>query len=354
MEQGGRSLRYLVRAAIFVAMLALAGAVFAPSLIPLFRANPPLNGIILVLLVVGLVDVFRHFYALVQEDRYLDKVENYLSYTEQGMEPPERANEAILYGDNRGITEFMRTLHQVVTRGYHHATLPYLLDSLGERGETRRSLPRYLSGTLIVLGLLGTFWGLLQTVQGVQGIIGTLSAEEYDNVAGFVSALRERMAEPIAGMALAFSTSLFGLGSSLILGFTETQLARAVAHGQTRVEEIIVTELLPFWREQQRPGDLDLEAEDRPAYQAALLEGISHRLDGVVEQMDRLVSRQPDPEGINRSLDRAGESLRQELHGMGTRLDQLEDQRNRALRETIDRLARVMARGREGGGNASG
>ncbi|HKJ87038.1 MAG TPA: hypothetical protein VKA48_00770, partial [Gammaproteobacteria bacterium] len=343
------SLRYLVRAGVFVAVLVAAGVLFASSLMPLFKANPPLNGIILVLLAVGLVDVFRHFYALVQEDRYLDRVENYLSYTEQGMEPPERANEAILYSDNRSLTEFMRILHQVVSRGYHHATLPYLLDSLGERGESRRSLSRYLAGTLIVLGLIGTFWGLLQTVQGVQGILGTLSAEDYGNVAAFVSALRERMSDPINGMALAFSTSLFGLGSSLILGFTETQLAQAVAHGQTRVEEIIVTDLLPFWREQQRPKDLELQAEDRPAYQAALLEGISARLDGVVDQMDRLVSRQPDPEGLNRTLDRAGESLRQELHGLGSRLDQLEDQRNRALRETIDRLARVMARGRDGG-----
>ncbi|SCY24415.1 hypothetical protein [Thiohalorhabdus denitrificans] len=353
MEQGGRSVRYLVRAVLFVAVVVLAAGLFASSLIPLFEANPPLNGIILLLLVVGLADVFRHFYELVQEDRYLDRVENYLSYAEQGMEPPERANEAILYGDNRSITEFMRTLHQVVTRGYHHATLPYLLDSLGERAESRRSLPRYLAGTLIVLGLLGTFWGLLQTVQGVQGIIGTLSAEEYDNVAAFVGALRERMADPIAGMALAFSTSLFGLGSSLVLGFTETQLARAVAHGQTRVEEIIVTDLLPFWREQQRPRDLDMEAEDRPAYQAALLEGIGHRLDAVTEQMDRLIARQPDPEGLNRTLDRSGETLRQELHALGNRLDQLEDQRNRNLREAIDRLARVMGRQPGDGGNAS-
>ncbi len=322
---------------------------FYPSLLPLFQANPPLNGIILVLLGVGLLDVLWQQVQLVREDRYLDRVRSYLDYVDQGMEPPERANEVILYGEKRSLTEFMRTLHQVVIRGHHHATLPYLLDSLGERGESRRTLPRYLAGTLIVLGLLGTFWGLLQTVQGVQGIVDTLSGEEYADVATFVTALRDRMAAPIDGMALAFSTSLFGLGASLVLGFTETQLGRAVAHGQTRVEETIVTGLLPFWRAQRRPPDLDLEAEDRPAYTAALLEGISQRLDAVGEQMDRLITRQPDPGALASTLDRAGEELRHELRDLGGRLDQLEDQRNRSLRESIERLARVMARDREAG-----
>ena len=349
MEYGGRSARYLLRTLVFLAVLAAAGVYFYPSLAPIFRANPPLNGIILLLLVVGLADVVWHLAELVREDRYLDRVRSYLTYVDQGMEPPERANEVILYESRGSLTDLMRTLHKVVTRGHHHATLPYLLDTLGERGESRRTLSRYLAGTLIVLGLLGTFWGLLQTVQGVQGIIDTLSAQEYADVAGFVTALRERMAAPIDGMALAFSTSLFGLGASLVLGFTETQLGRAVAHGQSRVEETIVTGLLPFWRAQRRPADLDLEAEDRPAYTAALLEGISQRLDAVGEQMDRFISRQPDPDALTSSLDRAGEELRHELRELGARLDQLEDQRNRSLRESIERLARVVARDREAG-----
>jgi len=344
MEQGGRSLRYLVRTGVFLGVLLAAALYFTGSLAPLFRANPPLNGIILALLAVGLGDVLFQLGRLVAEDRYLDRVRNYLAFAEQGMEPPERANEAILYEQDRALAEFLRTLHQVVTRGHHQATLPYLLDSLAERGESRRTLPRYLAGTLIVLGLLGTFWGLLQTVQGVRGIIETLSAQEYGDVAAFVTALRSRMAVPIEGMALAFSTSLFGLGASLVLGFAETQLGRAVAHGQTRVEEIIVTGLLPFWRAQARPEGLDLEAAERPAYTAALLEGISQRLDEVSEEMRRLVARQPDPEAVARAVERNGDTLRQEVQELSDRMDRHDEERSRSLREAVDRLSRVLAR----------
>ncbi len=349
MNNSGQSIRYLLRTVVFLLVLLAGAVVFYSDLARIFLANPPLNGIIVGLLVVGLVDVLWQLIQLAREDRYLDRVHNYLAYVDQNMEPPERANEVILYEDRRPLTEFMRTLHQVVIRGHHHATLPYLLDSLGERGESRRTLPRYLAGTLIVLGLLGTFWGLLQTVQGIEGIIGTLSGDQHANVAAFVSALREQMAGPISGMALAFSTSLFGLGASLILGFTETQLGRAVAHGQTRIEETIVTGLLPFWRAQRRPENLDLEAEDRPAYTAALLEGISQRLDSLTEQMDRLLSRQPEPDTVSRSMDKVSEELRHELQELGHRLDHLEEQRNRSMRDSLDRLARVLARDKDGG-----
>ena len=352
MEQGGRSVRYLVRTGVFLAVLLVATGVYWEALLPLFRANPPLNGIILALLAVGLGDVLWQLGRLVAEDRYLDRVHSYLAYAEQGMEAPEQANEAILYGESRGLSEFLRTLHQVVTRGHHQATLPYLLDSVAERGESRRTLPRYLAGTLIVLGLLGTFWGLLQTVQGVRGIIDTLSAREYGDVAAFVTALRSRMAVPIDGMALAFSTSLFGLAASLVLGFAETQLGRAVAHGQTRLEQVIVTGLLPFWRDQARPEGLDLEAADRPAYTAALLEGISQRLDGVSEEMARLVARQPDPEALTRAVERNGDALRQEVQELSARLDRHDAERSRGLREAVDRLARVLARSPGGGDGA--
>jgi hypothetical protein len=346
MAQGGRSLRYLIRILVFLAILGAGAAVFGEPLARLFRANPPLNGVIVLLLAVGLADVVWQLIRLVREDRYLDRVASFLDGVEQGLESPERTDEVVLTGEPRSQAEFLATVRDVVLRGHHHATLPYLLDSLGERTESRRTLPRYLAGTLIVLGLLGTFWGLLQTVQGVQGIIDTLAAERYDDVAAFVGALRERMAMPIDGMALAFATSLYGLGASLVVGFAETQLGRALAHGQGRTEELVVTGLLPFWRARRRPEDLDLEAEDRPAYTAALLEGVSQRLDGVTEQLERLIANQPDSGALGRTVERSGETVRTELQELGGRLERLEEQRSRALGEHLDRLARLVARDR--------
>jgi len=344
MGQSGRSLRYLVRIVAFLGALVVGAALFAEPLGRLFQANPPLNGVILLLLGVGLADVVWQLALLVREDRYLDRIAAQLSFADAGSVAPERVDEVVLAGEPRAQAEFLATVRDVVLRGHHHATLPYLLDSLGERVESRRTLPRYLAGTLIVLGLLGTFWGLLQTVQGVQAIIDTLAGDQFDDVAAFVAALRERMAAPIDGMALAFATSLYGLGASLVVGFAETQLGRALAHGQTRTEELIVTGLLPFWRARRRPEDLDREAEDRPAYTAALLEGVSQRLDGLTEQMERLIAGQPEPGSTARSVERSGEAVRAELRELAAHLDRLEDQRNRALGEHLDRLARLVAR----------
>ena len=344
MGQAGRSLRYLIRVVLFLVVLAAGAVWFSEPLVRLYQANPPLNGVILLLLAVGLADVVYQLVVLVREDRYLERVAGYLDFVDKGTESPERADEAVMAGDPRGLADFLATVRDVVLRGHHHATLPYLLEGLGERAESRRTLPRYLAGTLIVLGLLGTFWGLLQTGQGVQRIIDTLAAEDYDDVAAFVTALRERMAAPIDGMALAFATSLFGLGASLIVGFVETQLGRALAHGQTRTEELIVTGLLPFWRARRRPEDLDLEAEDRPAYTAALLEGVSQRLDGVGEQLERLIANQPEAGALARTVERSGEAMQAEIRELGGHLERLEEQRNRALGEHLDRLARVVAR----------
>ncbi|MEF8792275.1 hypothetical protein [Thiohalorhabdus sp.] len=344
MGQTRRSLRYLIRIVVFLAIL-VAGAIwFIEPLERLYRANPPLNGVILLLLGVGLVDVLWQLGVLVREDRYLDRIAAHLGNVDAGREAPEDVDQAVLTGEPRGQAELLSTVRDVVLRGHHHTTLPYLLDSLGERTESRQTLPRYLAGTLIVLGLLGTFWGLLQTVQGVQGIIDTLAAEKYDDVAAFVTALRDRMAAPIDGMALAFATSLYGLGASLIVGFTENQLGRALAHGQSRTEELIVTGLLPFWRARRRPEDLDMEAEDRPAYTAALLEGVSQRLDAAGEQMERLIASQPEAGTLARTVESSGEATQTEIRELANHLERLEAQRNRALGEHLDRLARLVAR----------
>ncbi|HKJ71022.1 MAG TPA: hypothetical protein VKA55_04665 [Gammaproteobacteria bacterium] len=346
MGQAGRSLRYLLRVALFLVVLAAGAVLFSEPLLRLYQANPPLNGVILLLLTVGLADVVFQLVVLVREDRYLERIRAHLGRAEAGSESPERTDEEVLAGEPRALAELLATVRDVILRGHHHATLPSLLDSLGERVESRRTLPRYLAGTLIVLGLLGTFWGLLQTVHGVQGIIDTLAADRFDDVAAFVAALRERMAAPIDGMALAFATSLYGLGASLALGFAETQLGRALAHGQTRTEELILTGLLPFWRARRRPEDLDLEAEDRPAYTAALLEGVSQRLDGIGEQLERFIANQPESGSLARAVERSGEAVQAELRELGSHLDRLEEQRNRALGEHLDRLARLVARDR--------
>ncbi|MBK5198770.1 MAG: MotA/TolQ/ExbB proton channel family protein, partial [Methyloceanibacter sp.] len=119
-----------------------------------------------------------------------------------------------------------------------------LLDSVASRLEEQRETTRYLVGLLVFLGLLGTFWGLLQTVSSVGNSIGALDTGGGDNVMLF-DQLKEGLAGPLKGMGTAFSASMFGLSGSLILGFLDLQAGHAQGRFYNELEDWLsgITEL---------------------------------------------------------------------------------------------------------------
>jgi hypothetical protein len=104
-------------------------------------------------------------------------------------------------------------------------TLRAILDSLGSRLDEAREISRYLTGLLVFLGLLGTFWGLLETVSSIGTVIGSMRGGSDATV--MFDDLKNGLAAPISGMAIAFTSSLFGLAGSLILGFLDLQAGQA-------------------------------------------------------------------------------------------------------------------------------
>jgi hypothetical protein len=119
-----------------------------------------------------------------------------------------------------------------------------LLDSVASRLDEQRETTRYLVGLLVFLGLLGTFWGLLHTVSSVGNTIGSLDTSGGENVMLF-DQLKEGLAGPLAGMSIAFSSSLFGLAGSLILGFLDLQAGHAQSRFYNELEDWLanITEL---------------------------------------------------------------------------------------------------------------
>ena len=119
-----------------------------------------------------------------------------------------------------------------------------MLNSVASRLEEQRETTRYLVGLLIFLGLLGTFWGLLQTVSTVGNTIGALDTSASDNVMLF-DQLKEGLAGPLKGMGTAFSASMFGLSGSLILGFLDLQAGHAQGRFYNELEDWLsgITEL---------------------------------------------------------------------------------------------------------------
>ena len=117
-------------------------------------------------------------------------------------------------------------------------------NSVASRLDEQRETTRYLVGLLVFLGLLGTFWGLLQTVTSVGTTISALDTNGSESVMLF-DQLKEGLAAPLKGMGTAFSCSMFGLGGSLILGFLDLQAGHAQSRFYNELEDWLsgITEL---------------------------------------------------------------------------------------------------------------
>ena len=156
-----------------------------------------------------------------------------------------------------------------------------ILDSIHSRLDESRDLSRYLIGVLIFLGLLGTFWGLLETVAAVGKTIGNLSLAAGDFAAIF-SELKNGLQSPLNGMAIAFSSSLFGLAGSLVLGFLELQASQAQNRFYNDLEE-----WLSSYTRLSSGASLIEGDQSVPAYVQALLEQTADSL----ENLQRTIAR---------------------------------------------------------------
>src|SRR5215475_3721051 len=198
-----------------------------------FMANPGLNTLIIGVLLVGIVYAFRQVLRLYPEIAWVNnfRVSDPASTSEKST-PVLLAPMATMLRD--------RTGHLSLAAG----SMRSLLDSVASRLEEQRETTRYLVGLLIFLGLLGTFWGLLQTVSSVGATIGTLDTNAGENTLLF-DQLKEGLAGPLKGMGTAFSCSMFGLAGSLILGFLDLQAGHAQGRFYNELEDWLsgITEL---------------------------------------------------------------------------------------------------------------
>jgi len=199
-----------------------------------FLANPGLNGLIIGVLVVGIVYAFRQVLRLYPEIHWV----NTFRVSDPGLavdKPPVLlAPMATMLRD--------RTGHLSLATG----AMRSMLDSVASRLDEARETTRYLVGLLVFLGLLGTFWGLLATVTSVGTTIGALDSGSGENVMMF-DQLKEGLAGPLKGMGIAFSSSMFGLAGSLILGFLDLQAGHAQSRFYNELENWLsgITELQP-------------------------------------------------------------------------------------------------------------
>ena len=204
---------YLVKMIIFLILVVMLGGILAAPLATAFWANPFINGLILFVLVVGVMLSFRQVVRLFPEIRWVNSLQDGTT-AQISRQPVLLAPVAFILRDRMG--------EAVITP----ASLRSIIDSVGFRLDESRETSRYLTGLLVFLGLLGTFFGLLQTVNSVSGVIQSLDITAGDTGTLF-SNLTDGLEAPLSGMGTAFSSSLFGLSGSLILGFLDLQAGQA-------------------------------------------------------------------------------------------------------------------------------
>lgn len=200
---------------VFLILIGFLAAILYPQAKVAFMANPALNGLILAVLFIGTLFSFGQIFRLYPEIRWINKFRFSDPSSTRGAKPPKMlASMANMLRNQLGPLNLSTNVTSAI------------LDSVGSRLDEARDTSRYLVGLLIFLGLLGTFWGLLETIQSVGQTISSLDTSGASNI-GVFTALKEGLQAPLQGMGTAFSSSLFGLAGSLILGFLDLQAGQA-------------------------------------------------------------------------------------------------------------------------------
>ena len=218
---------FLVRMVLFLAICALVVIVFYKQIWAAFLANPFLNAVIIFVLAVGIA---RAFWLVVRLFPEIDWVNGFrLADPGLAVESPPvlLAPMAALLRDRIG----RMAISAQVMRG--------ILDSIAARLDEARDTSRYMTGLLVFLGLLGTFWGLIETMGSIGNVINSL--KPGGDAGAIFESLKEGLAAPLGGIGIAFSASLFGLAGSLVLGFLDLQTSQAQNRFYTELEDWLST-----------------------------------------------------------------------------------------------------------------
>ena len=234
---------FLVRMLVFLVLCALLIVVLYKQLMVAFFANPGLNALIGAVALIGTILSFRQVIRLYPEVAWV----NNFRIADPGLALSSRPTllapmAAILGGERSG----RMTISQ--------QTMRHLLDSIATRLDEARDISRYMTGLLVFLGLLGTFWGLIATVSSVGQVIDGLKVG--GDAGALFDRLKDGLAAPLGGMGISFSSSLFGLAGSLILGFLDLQSSQAQNRFYTDLEDWLATTVRQYGNDGAVGGDI--------------------------------------------------------------------------------------------------
>lgn len=322
-----RTTAFLVRMALFVLVVAGGAALLYPTLEHAFMANPVINGVILGVLVIGIAHAFRVVAGLGLETNWIERFQR----GTDGGTISERDAPRLMASAATLLTKRSERTGQLQLSAGGMQTI---LDGVATRLDESRETSRYMVGLLVFLGLLGTFWGLLETVRSVGDVIGGLNLAATD-VAGAFEDLKAGLKTPLSGMGTAFASSLFGLAGSLVLGFLALQAGQAQNRFYNDLEEWLSS--LTRLSSGSLGGDGD---QSVPAYIQALLEQTADSLENLQRTMarseDNRIAYQTEMSALNQKLGTLADSMKTEQQLM-LRLAEGQNDFSAALQQLAER-----------------
>ena len=308
---------FLVRMLVFVVLGGLIAFVLHKQVQVAYMANPALNTLILGVLVIGIVLSFRQVIRLYPEIAWV----NNFRLADPGLaveRPPVLlAPMAAMLGSRMG----RMALSTQLMRG--------ILDSIATRLDEARDISRYMTGLLVFLGLLVTFWGLIETVGSVGGVIQGLKAT--GDAASMFDSLRSGLAAPLSGMGISFSSSLFGLAGSLILGFLDLQSSQAQNRFYTELEDWLSTTVYDHVAE---PGT------------AGAAVGFSGEIRSALDRLRDAVNESGGNKAASTAMANLAEAIQGLVHHMRTEQQMIRDwvDAQAEQQREIKRLLEIMVR----------
>jgi hypothetical protein len=310
---------YLVRMLIFLILCALIVFVIHQQVWVAFKANPPLNALIVGVLLIGIMLSFRQVIRLFPEVAWV----NQFRLADPGItvtRPPVLlAPMAAILRDRTG----RMTISSLTMRS--------ILDSIAIRLDEAREISRYMTGLLIFLGLLGTFWGLIETVGSVGKVLETLNVG--GDAGSVFDTLKEGLAAPLSGMGISFSSSLFGLAGSLVLGFLDLQMSQAQNRFHTDLEDWLATTVRDLGGE---PGPLAVAGATN----------VSGELRVAIERLREAMAESGSSKAATTAMANLAEAIQGLVHHMRTEQQMIRDwvdsqaEQNRDIRRLLERLVR--------------
>jgi hypothetical protein len=303
---------FLVRMLVFLVLCALVMVVLYKQIVVAFFANPGLNALIGAVLLIGTILSFRQVIRLYPEVAWV----NNFRISDPGLAV---ARHPKLLAPMAAILGGERTGRMTISQ----QTMRHLLDSIATRLDEARDISRYMTGLLVFLGLLGTFWGLIETVGSVGKVIDGLKVG--GDAGALFDTLKEGLAAPLGGMGISFSSSLFGLAGSLILGFLDLQSSQAQNRFYTDLEDWLASTVREYSGESAAGGGELQHAIER--LRSTMEEGGGNR--GTTAAMANLAEA---IQGLVAHMRNEQQMIREWADGQG--------EQNREIKKLLERIAR--------------